>query len=256
MGGGPNDLSHPNDDDILYGLDGNTHISGGDVSDHAFNSRGIGGHAHGLEFGAGQPGGMNGALDNERPMPFSAQHEQAFNQASMEFGMEGIGDQASGSQPALGRHGVNTVVLSEPMNPEVLQQRVEGMDGQDAEHGDSVDNEMEFDLLQTLSPGTRLSLATLDDSTEAQVSMHETFWKLLTKTVVLIISRSRVNLRLEQAKSTAHPASSLETLSCPKPRAPLRVKRTRSSTKLSCRTTTTSVRRKSKMHEASWRLSD
>lgn len=205
MSGGFNDLSLPNDDYILYGLDGNMHISGDEVSDHAFNSRAIGGHAHGLDFGAGQPSGMDGAPDNERPMPFSAQHEQTFKQISMEFGMKGIGGQASGSQPALDRHGVNTVAPSQPMNPEVLQQRVGGMDGHDTEHGDSLDNEMEFDLLQALSPDTRLSLATLDDSTEAQVSMHETFWKSLTKTV-------RANHNQKQDQSTAG-ASQVESSS-------------------------------------------
>lgn len=174
MGGIPNDLSLQNNEGFMNSLDGNNYVSGDEVQNYAFDSPGVGDEAHGLEFGAGQPGGMDGVPNDDRPMPFSAQHEQTFHQPSMNFGMESIGGRASGFQPSLYHHGVNTVMSPQPMNPDGPQQSIEGTDGQDTEYSDLLTNEMEFDILQVLSPDTRLSLATLDDSTKTQVSMHET----------------------------------------------------------------------------------
>lgn len=153
--------------------DGNISTGGNEILDNAFDSPTGGGQASSLDFGAHQSGGMDGATNNDPFMHLPAYGDHAFAQASIEFGMGDFASQANGLQPAAGDSGVNTTMFSGPRNLADLHNwdfQVPG--GYDAENNDILDA---FDLLRELSPGLRLTLATLGDSVETQVSKHESF---------------------------------------------------------------------------------
>lgn len=173
IGGVPNDLDFQSDDGIMYSHDGSIFTGGDKVLNNVFDSPIVVGQASSLDLGADQSGGMDGATNNEPPMHLSAHHDHTFTQASTEFGMGNIGSKASGFQPAISQFGSNTNMPSGPGNPSDLQQwNFQSPDGHDAEHSDALDA---FDLLRELSPGLRLTLATLGDSVQTQVSKHESF---------------------------------------------------------------------------------
>lgn len=173
IGGVPNDLNFQSDGGIMYSHDGNIFTGGDKVLDNVFDSPSVGGQASSVDLGADQSGGMDGATNSEPPMHLSAHHDHTFTQPSTEFGMENIGSEASGFQPAASQFGPNTNMPSGPGNPANLQQwDFQIPDGYDDEHSDALDA---FDLLRELSPGLRLTLATLGDSVQTQVSKHESF---------------------------------------------------------------------------------
>ncbi|KAI7780776.1 hypothetical protein LA080_015567 [Diaporthe eres] len=161
-----NDPIFQSSDGIVHSYDGNFSTGGTEILDNAFDSPSVGGHASSRDFVADQSGGMDGATNNENPMDLWAHHDHDFSQASTEIGMRDVGSQASGLQPAAGDSGVNTKMPPGPGNPADLQNwdsQVPG--GYDAENDDLLDA---FDLLRELSPGLRLTLATLGDSVETQ----------------------------------------------------------------------------------------
>lgn len=174
--GVPNDLVFETNDDIIHSHDGNISTSGNEILDNAFDSfdsPSFGGQASSLEFAADQSGGMDSATNNENPMDLSEYHDHTFAQASTELGMENVGTQASGFQLAAGHFETNTTMSSGTGNPGDLQPwDFQVPDGHVDENGDILDA---FDLLRELSPGLRLTLATLGDSAETQVSNHGSF---------------------------------------------------------------------------------
>lgn len=168
--GVPNDLIFQSNEGIVHSHDGNISTGGTEILDNAFDSPSVGGQASSLDFGPDQSGGMDGATNNENPMDLWAHHDHAFAQASTEFGMGEVGSQAGGLQPADGDSGGKS---SGPGNQAHLQNcDFQVLGGYDAENNDIFDA---FDLLRELSPGLRLTLATLGDSVETQVSKHESF---------------------------------------------------------------------------------
>lgn len=177
--GVPNDLVFETNDDIMHSHDGHISTSGNEILDNAFDSfdsfdsPSFGGQASRLEFAADQSGGMDSATNNETPMDLSEYHDQTFAQASTEMGMDDVGPQASGFQPAAGHFEANTTMSSGTGNPADVQPwDFQVPDGHVDENGDMIDA---FDLLRELSPGLRLTLATLGDSGETQVSKHGSF---------------------------------------------------------------------------------
>lgn len=171
--GVPNDLIFQSDDGILHSHDGNISTVGNEILDNAFDSPSLGGQASSLDFGADQSGVMDSAMNNEAPMHLSAPHDHAFAQASTELGIENAGFQASGLQPAAGDFEFNTNMPPGPGNPaDLAHWDFPAPDGYDADHNDPLDA---FDLLRELSPGLQLTLATLGDSAETEVSKHESF---------------------------------------------------------------------------------
>ncbi|KAK7697002.1 hypothetical protein SLS64_013993 [Diaporthe eres] len=161
----PNDLIFQSNDGARS-HDGNMSTGGNEILDNHFDSPSVGGQASSLDFGADHPGGMDGATNKEDPVDLWSYRDHTFAQASTEFGMGDFGSQASGLQPAAGDPGVNANMSSGPGNTADLHNwdfQVPG--GYDAESNDILDA---FDLLRELSPGLRLTLATLGESVKTQ----------------------------------------------------------------------------------------